>query len=388
MVVKLVHIADLHAGKTNARLLNRNEDLLHSLEQVYTFLKEEKVDFLLIAGDIFDKKRPDPESQQLITEFLVKVSQIPTKVILIGGNHDSASYLSSFIPWANHFGIKIYSAFRKEDFVYPLPEKGIAFVLVPFLSERAITHLEEDSDKAKIQYAEKIKKVLHYGAQKVKDFPLKVLMAHLYFEGVKIGNTEKEVTVSQAYAIPQNYIPDIFDYVALGHVHRWQKLEQAPTETYYTGSLYQLDFGESGQDKYFNYIRLNPDSYQKVEVEKIKLSLKRKLLKLLWTKEQNETFLSQYKKPDTYVWVEIEVDTPAEFHLKKHTVERIFGDNLLKVTMRLKNQQRDFFNTPTKNSSKLNIYDPVEVYKEYRKRRGKPTNEEILKLLRELMPSS
>jgi hypothetical protein len=125
-----------------------------------------------------------------------------------------------------------------------------------------------------------------------------------------------------------------------------------------------------------------------VEVEKIKLSLKRKLLKLLWTKEQNETFLSQYKKPDTYVWLEIEVDTPAEFHLKKHTAERILGDNLLKVTMRLKNQQRDFFNTPTKNSSKLNIYDPVEVYKEYRKRKGKPINEEILKLLRELMPSS
>ncbi|NPA13714.1 MAG: exonuclease subunit SbcD, partial [Aquificae bacterium] len=158
MPIKLVHIADLHAGKTTARTLNRNEDLIKALEEVKNLLKTEMVDYLIIAGDVFDKAIPDADSEHLIYDFLVEVGLTGTKTILIGGNHDSPRKLRNITPWSEKFKIKVFPSFDFNKFIYTDGEA--AFVNLPFISERAITELSGTEADAKITYAERIRKLL------------------------------------------------------------------------------------------------------------------------------------------------------------------------------------------------------------------------------------
>ena len=374
--IRLVHIADLHAGKTYDKRLNRNEDLLYALEQIENFIRENKTDFLIVAGDIFDKKIPDTESLELISEFFVRVSELGTEIVAIGGNHDSEKFLSSLLPWTKKYRVKLFPKFDRKNFVY---SKGdIAFVAIPFISERAITELSEGEEKAKLEYAELMKKLLKFAAKNVENFKYKVLISHLFFANSKIGKSEVEITVSDAYAVPQAAIPDTFDYVALGHVHRYQRLEYAPTEAYYCGSLYQLDFGESGQGKYFNSVVLEDKS---VKVEKIQLSLKRRLEKVVISKGSNLEKLKEFRNNNVYLWVEVEAETPQEFLVIKDKVEKLLEERLLKITPKGLRKQRE-----TKPAGeKLKLENPVEVYKAYFKTLGKNWNSSIEKYLRRIL---
>ena len=377
--IKLIHIADLHAGKNNDRRLNRNEDLRHALKHILSFAKEHRPDYVVVAGDIFDKKVPDAESIEVISEFFIGLSRLEAKVIVIGGNHDSALFLRSQRLWAEHFGIHIFPSVDRKNLV--LRDGDIAFVCVPFVSERGITDLEGGKDRAVISYSEAMKKLLHYGASLVEDVPYRVLVGHLFFAGVRLGNTEVEVTVSDTYALPQQAIPPQFTYVALGHVHRYQRLEYAPTDAYYTGSLYQLDFGEAGQRKYFNWVVLEN---RRAKVEKVELPLLREFKKLLLKRGDDPKILQREKRANTYYWVDIEADTPQEFLLKKQRVERIFGEQLLRVYPIF--PQRGWGKEEkTQRVDRDRLKDPVEMYKEFLKSEGRKWDKEVERLLRELL---
>ncbi len=378
---RLIHIADLHAGKTNKRFLNRNEDLNYALEQIYDYINEYGADYLIVAGDIFDNRIPGGESLELINYWLLKFSN-KTKVVVIGGNHDGVKYLNSITHFAKHFGIKIFPKFGKNDFL--LTDGEVAIVGIPFISERGITELSEEGDEqSKISYAEKLRKLLQFTAQKVRNYRYRILTAHLYFAGVKIGRTEREVTVSESYAVPQSAIPPEFHYVALGHVHRFQRLEGAPTEAFYSGSLYQLDFGESGQDKYFLSVELKDN---RAYAEPVKLKLKRELHKIPLLAEQKPEVLTRIKRPNHYYWVEIEAETEKEYYQRKHIVERILGEQLLNVTPRfLRDRNKALFEKGLSDRKKLNLRNPIEMYKLFLAKEGRKLDGEVEGMLKRLL---
>ena len=84
--MRLLHVADLHAGKRLYDRISRKEDLFYALEQIKRICKEEKVEVLLIAGDVFDKRNPDFESQEVILEFLTEINSFGLHTLLIVSN--------------------------------------------------------------------------------------------------------------------------------------------------------------------------------------------------------------------------------------------------------------------------------------------------------------
>ncbi|NPB05909.1 MAG: exonuclease SbcCD subunit D [Aquificae bacterium] len=381
-MVKLVHLADLHAGKLTAKTLDRNEDLLHALEQVYDFVKEERPDYLVVAGDIFDKRRPDSESSKLVGDFFVRVAALGTKVLAAAGNHDGSGFLDMFTPWSRRWGVRIFPRLNTKELVYADGE--VAFAVVPFVSERAITELSEGGADARVRYAEKMRKLLTYAAERVKGFKYRFLVAHLFFARSKVGKTEQEITVSDAYAVDQSALSEVFHYAALGHVHRHQRLEFAPAPAYYSGSLYQLDFGEEGQDKFFNFVVVENG---RTSVRPIKLSLLRELRKVVLKRgEDAKKVLEREKRPNLYLWVEVEASSPQEFTLRRSLAERILGENLLKVTVRWKDtSSRSLFRRRNDGRSVEDLRDPLKMYREYcltaLGRKPDPRTEELIREL-------
>ena len=260
---RIVHTSDWHAGKRLGEF-SRDEDLLYFLEFLKDFVKTEKVDTLLIAGDLFDKENPPLETQRMVYENLRELCQ-SCRVILIAGNHDSPRLLEN---------VRILSNFSPSNlFIFPRPtpkveqnlyqDEDLVIFALPFIDERVINSLEEGKD----EYRQKVLKYLNFVAHHLReDGRFKILLSHLLVARSKISGSEKKVTLDEFYSIDPTSLPMEFDYVALGHIHKHQKVE-GHRRCYYSGSPYPIDFGESDKKKFINYLILEEKGFTLEEVE-------------------------------------------------------------------------------------------------------------------------
>ncbi|ADC89186.1 nuclease SbcCD, D subunit [Thermocrinis albus DSM 14484] len=375
--MRLLHISDLHAGKTINRI-SRNEDLEYALEQVKSILKEERVDILLIGGDIFDKFPIDADSKHLIMEFLTDVATHRVHVVMIAGNHDPYDNIKSFKPLRKLANIHAYDRPEKdvEKIIFRIEDLAIA--CVPYIHEKVITKAEETAGR---DYAHKVSNYLQAVAHAVKDARYRILLAHLMVEGASYTGTEKESSVSPFYSIRPDQIPPGFHYVALGHVHRHQQIKAAPSLTYYSGSLYQLDFSEKGNDKFANLVVLEQDG---VKVDPIKLDIKRPLYEVTVPKgESPERVLEPFKDKPGLFKVILEKDSKEDFSIgvKKDLVQRILGERL--VWVQIKDTSVRWEKEVPELSTDLNI---LSMYDQFHKRlHGKEAPISVKKTLASLL---
>ncbi len=369
--MRVVHISDLHAGKTLERI-SRNEDLNYALEQVLSFIKENDANLLLIAGDVFDKANPDNESKELIFDFFLKLKDLNVPAVVISGNHDSYDFMKSIKNILRLANVFICDRPGKGDFVFVFNDLAVA--CLPYPSEKVLTEIGEEAKK---NYAEAVKRYISFLAKQVEKYRYRVLLAHLFVAGARYTNTEKEATLTEHYAVYPSALLETFNYVALGHVHRNQEVKNSPARAFYAGSMYQLDFSEEGHEKFFNFVIFEGNI---PKIERIKLSLKNPLKVFKFKQRDAEKFLPEMKKHNGYIKVVMEVENKL---LVNQTVERIrreCGEKIIKIE-----QVSDITKTLPKEESVENL-SPLEIYKEYYRltyRRELP--EEIEKAFLELL---
>lgn len=325
--MRLLHVADLHAGKRLYDRISRKEDLLYALEQIKRICREEKVEVLLIAGDVFDKRNPDFESQEVILEFLTEINSFGLHTLLIAGNHDSYDFMRIYKNLRKLANIHVFDRPSKniKEVVFEYGELKVA--CLPYPDERVITHLHEEKERS---YAEKVALYMKALANEVRDARYKILMAHLMLDKAQIAGSELYYSVSPSVAVKTDSIPEDFDYVALGHVHRNQKVEGAVPKVYYAGSPYQIDFSEKGMDKFVNLLVLEDGL---VRVEPIRLDLKRQLIEVNLKEKDN---LIEALEPLAHrsvlvkVYLSVRMGDPF-YNSKRDLIEKILGEKLAKL---------------------------------------------------------
>jgi len=369
--MRLLHLSDLHAGKTLGRV-SRNEDLTFALEQVVNICRNEKPDYVLVAGDVFDKPNPDNEAKEIIFNFFLELYKLGIPSVVVSGNHDSYEFMKSLRNLLRVINVFVVPKPRPEECVLDFGELKIA--CLPYPSERVITAASEDS---KLSYAKAVEKFINYLSSAVGDAKYKVFLSHLFVAGSLYTKTEREATITEFYAVPPQAISSNFDYVALGHVHRYQRLEKVSSEAYYTGSLFQLDFSESGHEKFVNLVELREGEPPRVEA--IKLDLKNPLTE--YTLSQCEVLrrLDELKKTVGYLKVKIEVQDRGGLpfvvdRLKEHLGEKLVRLELVEIT---KKEEK------IPDTERINV---LELYKEYHKSvHGKAPSEVLMKTFAELL---
>lgn len=238
--MRILHTSDWHLGKT----LHEHsliEDQKHFLDQLLDVLKRDPHHALIIAGDIYDRSVPPREAVQLLSDFLSRFrSEIDIPVLLIPGNHDSASrlsYLSTIVKDQNiHFLADL------EDVGKPVRIGKADIYGIPFLSpyDLDLTSLEEKYQTRTHENA------LRAALENIQLNPrrLNILIAHLFATGGRTSDSERAfVGASGEIDI---HILEKFDYVALGHLHRPQKVAD---NAHYSGSPLAYSFSESSDDK-------------------------------------------------------------------------------------------------------------------------------------------
>ncbi len=373
--MKLLHIADLHAGKRLYDRIGRNEDLSYALEQIKNICKEERVDILLIAGDVFDKRSPDFESQALILEFLTEMNSVGLHILLIAGNHDSYDFMKIYKNLRKLANIHVFDrpSTNLKEAIFQYEQLKVA--CLPYPDERVLTHFGEERQRC---YAEKVANYMKALAHEVEDSRYRVLVAHMMVDRAQIAGSELQSSVSPYYAVKAETIPDTFQYVALGHVHRNQRIEGIAPKVYYSGSPYQIDFSEKGMDKFVNLIVLEDGM---AKVEPIRLDLKRQLVEIrLKEGEDIQKSLEPLAKENLLVRVVMEVKmSDSFFQQKRDAVFRILGDRLA----RLEIEPVGTFQETKAETGKMDLLSLYEDFHRF-KYRSEPS-EDLKALLQKLI---
>ncbi len=255
--MRFLHTGDWHLGKA-LRHHRRDEEFQAVLWEVLDIARYERVDCLLVAGDVFDSVSPPPEAERLAFEFFRELAGAGIPAIIIGGNHDHPKRMDAFGRVLELVGIRVLGEavppsrggivhLRSRD-----GEEAATVALMPWVSERRARTFEAlASGEGMAEYAEKVSQFMATLAEHFRDDTANVLLAHVMVDGALVGGEaagERPLHIGRTYAVPPQRLPKA-DYVALGHVHRYQRVKNSPTPAVYAGSLLQLDFGEEGQTK-------------------------------------------------------------------------------------------------------------------------------------------
>ena len=253
--MRILHTSDWHIGH---RLYERSriEEHRQFLDWLLDIIKEEKIDALLVSGDIFDSSLPSAESIDLYYRFLFRLySGTDASAVIIAGNHDSAIRLSApkkFLEMARIHVIGGLSDNLNECIItLGKQNSAIAVVAVPYLSEGEIlSHISFESqiDRA-IRYREAIKALYAQCVSKTsKEIP-KILMGHFFIHGGEVGESERAVQIGGSMPILASDLPENIDYFALGHLHRPQQIKGREYPIIYSGSPLPMTFKEATYDK-------------------------------------------------------------------------------------------------------------------------------------------
>jgi exonuclease SbcD len=244
--MRILHTADWHLGKV-LKGRERTPEIRQALQRLLELVRSERIELVLVAGDLFDRSVVSSEAEAAAFEFFVGLRALGVPALVIAGNHDSRERLEALSPLLSLTGATVFGNLRFAEQGGVVEALGARVALLPFLSERRLVKtgdlLQGDSADWKRTYGSSMGLVLQNLAQGFGP-DLNLLMAHLTVEGGQLGGGEFTFHTTNSYAIPKSAFPLSLSYVALGHLHRQQQVSEAPL-AWYAGSLIQLDFGES-----------------------------------------------------------------------------------------------------------------------------------------------
>ena len=307
--MRFLHTGDWHVGKS---LRGRSRVAEHRavLSEIVDVARDQRVDIVLIAGDLFDTSSPTAESEEVVYRALLELARAIEWVVVISGNHDNPRRLEAVTPLMQLTNIRVLSSTSRPDDggVLTLQTKrGAARIaLLPFLSQRNIIKADDlmlrDAAEHIGTYATRASRIiaaLCSDASPPKTVNL--LLAHAMVHGGVMGGGEREAHTVFEYSVPAAAFPSSLDYAALGHLHRAQKIPGA-CPIWYAGSPLQLDFGESEDSKSVNIIEVG--SSTPASVESIPLVAGRRLRFIRAQLEQLPALASEVG--DDYLRVELD----------------------------------------------------------------------------------
>lgn len=307
--MRFLHTGDWHVGKT-LRGRSRADEHRSVLREIAEIARDQKVDIVLVAGDLFDTASPTAESEEIVYSALLELSRVTEWVVVISGNHDNPKRLAAVEPLMRLTNIRVLPALARPDeggvIVLQTKLGGARIAMLPFLSQRLIVRADDlmmrDAFEHVGSYAERAQRIIGaLCADKPPPQTVDILLAHAMVHGGVMGGGERQAHTIFEYSISTTAFPSSLHYTALGHLHRAQKIPGA-CPIWYAGSPLQLDFGETRDDKSVNIIDAEPGLPAKVE--SVPLAAGRRLRFVKTTMERLIEIAAE--AGDDYLRIEIE----------------------------------------------------------------------------------
>jgi len=316
--MKILHTADWHLGQ---KLCDRDQREAHEffLKQLLDILRERSVDVLLISGDVFDVGNPPNYALRQYYRFLTEAKAVCPHIIITGGNHDSVSTLNAPRELLSALNVDIVGGAErdlKDECILVRNAAGEVIGVVgavPFLRDRDIR-----KSVAGESYVDKVKRIKegirrHYAGVWAHMRPWheqglpSVMMGHLLVLNASHSDSEKEIHIGNLGQVGIHIFPAECSYVALGHIHRPQRIG-GQNNIRYSGSPIPLSFSEVKDQKQVVYVEFEGVVAKKIEP--IMLKPYRKLIRFKGRPEELEKRILGWDYPVdcAEAWLEIQVE--------------------------------------------------------------------------------
>lgn len=279
-MIRILHTADWHLGQTFFGY-DRTQEHEHFLDWLAGVLTKNKIDVLIVAGDVFDVSNPSAASQRMFYRFIHRVTTENPRLqlVVVAGNHDSAARLESPLPLLQEMRTEIKGIVRKQngkiDYEHLLVELKNAAgevealcLAVPFLRQGDYLVVETEGNP----YAEGVKelyaRLLKYALKKRTDGQALVAVGHLLATGSEIAEKDhsERIIIGGLESVSPESFPEQIVYTALGHIHKAQRV-LGRENIRYAGSPLPMSFAE----KHYHHgvVKVTLDEGWAVEIEKL-----------------------------------------------------------------------------------------------------------------------
>ncbi|MGZ0080034.1 exonuclease SbcCD subunit D C-terminal domain-containing protein [Methylomonas sp. YC3] len=285
-MLRILHTADWHLGH-QLHGVSRHFEHQQFLNWLLDALIQNEADVLIVAGDIFDSANPPAAAQAQLYDFLVKArTSLPgLSIILVGGNHDSASRLDAPEPILNALGVHVVGGLTRDEdgdidwarLLVPLTNSAGEIRAwcgaMPFLRNADLPTNNDESDPLifgmKSLYAELVDQL----SQKAGQDGRMILTGHCYMVNGAVSElSERKILGGNQHALPLELFPENIAYVALGHLHLAQQVG-GNQHIRYSGSPIPLSFDESDYNHQVLQVDIKVDQLAEISALKIPRSL-------------------------------------------------------------------------------------------------------------------
>lgn len=370
--MKLIHLSDLHLGK-RVNEFSMIEDQEYILREILGIVREEEPDGVLIAGDIYDKSVPSVEAVELFDDFLKRLARQKTPVFIISGNHDSPERLAFAAELIEPSGIYIAPAYNGKVAPVSLSDAHgeVHIYMLPFIKP---VHVRRIFPEDKVEsYTDAVRAAIAH--MNVAESERNILMTHQFVTGAARSDSE-DISVGGSDNVDASVF-QVFDYVALGHIHGPQNA--GGEKARYCGSPLKYSFSEAGHRKSVTVVEMEEKG--QVKVREAELSPLHDMRELRGTYEELADRRNYAgTKTDDYIHITL---TDEEDVVDAMGKLRVIYPNLMKL---------DYDNRRTRENRELTggeaeeARSPMEMILEfYEKQNNRPMSEKQAALAAELM---
>lgn len=370
--MRFLHLSDLHLGK-RVNEFSMLEDQAYILKEILNIIDEQKVEAVLIAGDVYDKVIPSAEAVRLLDDFLTRIAARELPVFLISGNHDSAERVA--------FGSRLMSS--RQIYLSPVFESDVEPItisdrygeihiyMLPFVKPSLVKRVYPEEEI--ITYQDAVNAAVQH--MQIDTDKRNILLAHQFVTGAARCDSE-ELSVGGLDDVDAS-IFDGFDYVALGHLHGPQKIGKETVR--YSGTPLKYSFSEANQKK--SVVIVDVEEKGKINIQQIPFLPKHDMREVRGT-YMEVTALDFYKdmKTDDYLHITLtdEEDIPDAIG-KLRTIY----PNIMKLSY---DNLRTRAAVTVRGTAEVEEKSPMELLKEfYELQNNQPMTDEQEEIARGMM---
>jgi len=286
--MRLLHTSDWHLGRTLHGL-----SLVDAQREAVDLLVREAIDrgvhTFIVAGDVFDRAVPPIEALRILNDAVLRLSEASISVVIIAGNHDSGERLSTY---SSVLRTGVWVVGDTDSLSRPIvlgDEYGEVLVYaLPFLDPDLVRHelgtdepLERSHDAVMTRAVELIA-----ADRAARGNPRSIAIGHAFVvagEAPEVSESERDLSIGGVQSVPVSRFAGSFDYVALGHLHRPQRVGNPSVR--YSGSLLRYSFSEAGHAKSFLVIDMGAPGTE-IEIEQVEIPQPRPMSRLVGSMDE------------------------------------------------------------------------------------------------------
>ena len=397
--MRILHTADFHLGK-NLEGISRMDEQEKFLNDFVDIVKENNIDLVIIAGDIYDSSNPPARAEKMFYNTLKRISENGERLTLvISGNHDNPDRLVAAGPLAREHGIIMVGTPKSvvdvgeygqhkvlnsgEGFIeIEINNEKAVIITLPYPSEKRLNEviyneMIDEEEKAK-SYSDRIHSLFDILEKNYREDTINLVATHLFTMGSEEGGSERAIQLGGSYIVDGGCFPEKAQYIALGHIHKPQVVPGTNKRARYSGSPIHYNKKEIAFDKKCFIIDVKVG--EEANISELPFKVYKPIE--IWKCNSIEEAIEKCKEnKDKESWVYLEVSTDRYIREDEIKIMKSLKDDILEVIPKIKSEENE--EESLKNISEKSFEEMFRDF--YKKERDVEPTDEIVELLLSIM---